>query len=152
MNKFIKILIIIGLLGLIAIISYKTYFYIKKDNENKFDLGNITKEEVFSLIDKGSKEISNIKVFMYSRELFDDDSLAPIFVEDEYNGLLNYIDFFQYKDEKYNFSTLRHKDDFVWGYFLEEGKEPEEKIYIVIDKKSGQLKALNKNTMQVIVY
>lgn len=153
MNKLIKILIFLGVLGLAIIISYKTYYYFKEKNENIFYLGELTKEEIFSLIDKGIENSSNIKVFIYSRDFLEnDDSFAPIFAEDEYKGLLDYIDFFQYNDEKYNFYTYEHKDDFVWGYFIEDGKGPEDKIYIVIDKKSGQLKALNKNTMQVIVY
>lgn len=151
MNKFIKILIILGIVVLITIISYKTYFYIKDKNENEFDLGKMTKEEIFSLIDKGIENSSTIKVFMYSREFFEDDSLVPVFAEDKYKGLLDFIDFFQYKDEKFEFITFRHTKDFVWGYFLEEGKE-DEKTYIIIDKSNGMLKALNNNTLQVIVY
>ena len=52
MNKFLKILTILGIIGLVAIISYTIYCHIKKENENVFDLGNVTKEEVFSMIEK----------------------------------------------------------------------------------------------------
>lgn len=152
MKRLIKILIILGILGLLVGMCYKIYLFNKEKIENEFDLGKLTKNEVFLLIEKGVKESSNIKIFIYSTELFNDDSLMPIFVEDEYKEILDIIDIFEYKNEKYDFITYRHTNDFVWGFFLEEGKELEEKIYIVIDKKSGKLKSLNKNTMQVIVY
>lgn len=151
MNKFLKILTILGIIGLVAIISYTIYFHIKKENENVFDLGNVTKEEVFSMIEKDVDKSSTIKFFMYSEEFFENDSLAPVFTEDNYKGMLECIDFFKYKDEKFQFITLRHTKDFVWGYFLEEGKK-DEKTYIIIDKTSGRLKALNNNTLQLIVY
>ena len=152
MKKLIKILIIIVILGVLIGMCYKIYLIVKEKKENEFDLGKITKNEVFLLLEKGAKDSSHTKTFIYSAELLNDDSLMPIFVEDEYKEILDVINIFEYKNEKYDFITYRHTDDFVWGFFSEDGKELEEKIYIVIDKKSGKLKALNKNTMQVIVY
>ena len=116
---------------------------------NEEEMENITKEDIFSLIDKGLKSSSVGEFFIYSKEFFEDAELARVFYEGEYKDLVDFIDLNKYRENKFEFVNLRNSEKYVWGYFFTEDNEI---TYIIIDKLSGKLKSLNSNLLQVIVY
>lgn len=119
-------------------------------NEDK--TANITKEDIFLLIDKGLQSSSNGEFFIYSKEFFEDDDMARVFYQGKYKDIVNFIDLDKYRENKFEFVSLRNTKKYIWGYFFERDSEINGTTYIVIDKLSGKLKSINSNLIQVIVY
>ncbi len=157
MEKLKKIVVAFIIVMLIAITAYAIYSYISIKNVNKYNTENIlketgiTKEEAFKLIDKGLQSDSYVEIYMYSKEFLESNDLVPVFWEGEYREKIDYFDLSKYKQKEFKFITLRNTEECIWGYF-EKNDEQKEKTHIIIDKLSGKIKALNNNSIQVVVY
>ncbi len=110
------------------------------------------KEEINSLIDKGLKSYSNnVDAFIYYEGLSDEASKSAIFFDKDYKSLVEYISLLKYKDDGYKFNKLKDTDNYIWGSFSKKNSN-EKPTYVVIDKLDGKIKALNNNSIQLIVY
>ena len=119
---------------------------------NYEEIENISKKEVISLIDKGLQSSSQVQAFIYSREFFEDDDLSMIFHQGEYKDLTKFINLSKYKETKFEFTVLRNTEEYLWGYFLEEGNVENKVTYVVIDRLSGKVKSLNNNLLHLVIY
>lgn len=150
MKNLRKTVIILGILGFIIITSCITYVYLH--SKNNIEMENMSKEQIFSLIDKGLKSSSNTEFFIYSRDFHESGTLERVYYEGEYKEINHFCDLSQYKESKFEFWTLRNTEDYVWGYFIDESEEKEKATYFIIDKSSGMLKSLNNDEIQILVY
>lgn len=139
-------------------VSNNTQFTGAENTENKIIekneelLENTTKDEIFSLIGKGLENPFNVETFIYSTEFLNDSSLSNIYFEGQYEDIIEYINVDKYRSDSFRFTSLRNTENYIWGYFLEEGKEQNEKTFLIIDKLSGRIQALNDKNRQIIIY
>ena len=113
-------------------------------------LSKITKEEIFSLLNKGLENNSNVEAFIYTKEFFQNKNVANVFFEGKYKDLTDYLKLFKYKDNAYYFDVLKSTNTYIWGNFYEENIK--ESTYIVVNKSDGKIKSLNNSSIQVVVY
>jgi len=150
MRNLKKTIIILGILGVIVIGLFIGYFYIF--DKNDIEVQAMSKEQIFSLIDRGLKSSSNTEFFIYSKEFHESGDLERIYYEGKYNEINQFCDLSQYRESEFTCITLRNTKEYVWGYFADGSDEKNKVTYFIIDKASGMLKSLNNDVIQIIVY
>ena len=111
----------------------------------------ITKKELFNLIDKGLKEFSNVKCFIYTKEIFEGEKISPVFLNEEYKDILDYLKIYRFKEETYSIFTLANTEEYIW-IRLYNNTDQNNDTYIVLDKLTGKLKSLTNNDFQATLY
>lgn len=107
-----------------------------------------TKEGIMLLLEKGTKSSSKAKIFMLSRKSLEDEYFR-LFNEGKYKDLIGAVNFTKYNGSEYNFVLIKETDDSVFGYFIEDDNLINGTTYICIDKKSGKLKSLQNNLLNI---
>lgn len=131
-------------------ISMENIETMETEKDNREISRDVTKEEIFSLIEKGLETPVNTEVFIYSTELFSGDNLSSIFFEGQYKDIIDYINLNEYRSDNFNFTTLRDTNSYIWGYFSKKDKEKYEKNFFLVDRSSGRIIALNSKNKHVV--
>ncbi len=143
-----KYLIFIIIILIIIIIGFTCVFINTRNNNIK----NISKEDFYSLVDKGIESNKNVEAFIYSKNITEnEDTYMNIYHNGKYKELVDSINLYEYEDSKYQFSILKNTDSYIWVSFSENINDKFETTYIVFDITNNMIKSLNSNLLQVSV-